>query len=124
MIKFRAWDTTNKEFVNDVMIDLSGKVYYNDKINIYSQWREVVNIITLRYTGLNDKNGKEIYVGDIIKLKIDDKNLYIVEFSLGSFVLCSDFGEDYIIGNIKTNYIEIVGNVHQNPELLEKVKKI
>lgn len=135
MIKFRAWDKKTQRWIKP---SFDGDILVGDHSVVAKHWKpnrgyyvfdkyetlDDDNVIVMQYTTLNDKNSKEIYVGDIVRLRGDNENLFIIEFSLGSFVLCSDFSEDYIIGNIKTNYIEIVGNIYENPELLEKVKKI
>lgn len=81
----------------------------------------------LQYTGLKDKNDVEIYEGDIIrvnKLTYDKNNEFntfigIVEFYKGCFhmsiqkMLLLSYGED----------VEIIGNIYENPELLEQIWK-
>lgn len=80
-----------------------------------------------QYTGLLDKNGTRIFEGDIVST--DTKRPYlIVEFRDGCFMFnCNDGGEDYydimlpILKEPQTvyNYGEVIGNIHDNPELLE-----
>ena len=68
----------------------------------------------MQFTGLKDKNGKEIYEGDIVGSKLYDgtKKNYVVEFKDGSFVVgLTELGkwiEDVIV----------IGNIYENPELL------
>lgn len=109
-IKFRAWDTTNKKFTKDIMIDLVGNVYCNDRLNIYSQWREVVNIKLMQSTNLFDKNGKEIFEGDIVKRFEEDEQ--------PGQVIWNDF--NCRAWNEKD--LEIIGNIYENPELLKNKK--
>lgn len=103
------------------------------------------DFIIMQYTGLKDKNGKEIYEGDIIcHVNYIDKPKYIIRFGIG-YIDASDF-EDYSIKingfyleSIKKkkdeygygyppsimniyDYSEVIGNIYENPELLE-VKK-
>lgn len=80
--------------------------------------------VLMQYTGLKDKNGKEIYEGDIVKLIADscrgDKfKPFIagyVSFRSGSFYITDNAvsrfrWEDYIV--------EVIGNIYENPELLD-----
>ena len=79
-----------------------------------------------QYTGLLDKNGKRIFEGDIVSTDITRPYL-IVEFRDGCFMFnCNDGGKDYydimlpILEDAQTEYKygEIIGNIHDNPELL------
>ena len=80
-----------------------------------------------QYTGLMDKNYKRIFEGDIVSTDIARPYL-IVEFRDGCFMFnCNDGGKDYydimlpILEDAQTEYKygEIIGNIHDNPELLE-----
>lgn len=68
-----------------------------------------------QYTGLRDKNNKEIYEGDIVKYFYDTPS--VVEFVQGAFKLKRDCCFDtfsYLEGEV-----EVIGNIYENPELLE-----
>lgn len=70
-----------------------------------------------QFTGMTDKTGKKIFEGDIIKWIDSDGNNRIdkVLFSNGGFHLCNIY---YNIGGYKGNSLEVIGNIHDNKELL------
>ena len=83
------------------------------------------------FTGLKDKNGKEIYDGDIIQFLLPDwtwSNPQMVQYCHSSFVTKSGnlwglgFDPD-IVHDEKLEYLEVIGNIYENPELLETETK-
>lgn len=76
-----------------------------------------------QFTGLHDKNGKEIYEGDICSTyNIDEPSNLVdtVVFHDGSFVFQNDYKLSIEIRGFKKDYIEVIGNIHENPELTTK----
>jgi len=70
------------------------------------------------YTGLRDKNGVEIYEGDIIRLDSWEPSVYKIDFDRGAFYIAKADGEE--VGDIKyAERAEVIGNTYENPELLK-----
>lgn len=80
-------------------------------------------IIVMQYTSLKDKDEKEAFEGDIVD--VGKGNIYFIEFRYGEFRLYSfrarNNGEEYSISiGAYLKDSEIIGNIYQNPKLLEK----
>lgn len=125
MIKFRAWDNRYKEYIKNVMVDGRGKVYFDDGVAT----QDDLDIHVEQFTGLKDVNGKEIYEGDIIKSIPNDPLFELSKFGVVTRSRI-DLKWCYESGNIEYNIwasgryrsYEVIGNVHDNPDLLEEEK--
>lgn len=123
-IKFRAWDKEQKEWV---------KYSITDNIPIFchntSRWKtdkEGERFILCQYTGLKDKNDREIYEGDIVRNFGSD---YVPVYTKGIYMALNTeqlkYPEEHRQLSTQFNVIwrngcEIVGNIYENPELLEE----
>lgn len=117
--KYRAWDRETKS------MNGMAEIYRNRKQEIELHPRDE-NIILMQSTGLRDKNGKEIFEGDILSVETDEENVK-VEVSWDSkhalFVFESKkYNEKEPLAELfeDNSYpFKIVGNIWENPELLE-----
>jgi uncharacterized phage protein (TIGR01671 family) len=121
-IKFRIWSEREKEMIcnsSNIFISLEGKIWISDyRIKDYS---EISDYGLMQYTGMKDKNGIEIYEYDIVKTPAGywrdnfiKANVGIIEYlDMEFFVTCP------IPEYCQFNEFEIIGNIYENPELLE-----
>lgn len=144
VIKFKAWNHEDKEMIQDVhdgmMIQMnSGQLGFYDDDGAFQECRYKI----LQFTGMMDKNGKDIYEGDICRVLYTDwpsktdgdtrpikqymqdiSNIGCVEFvdCMWSFHFISDVHGDDWYGSFHVGahgMIEVIGNIFETPELLE-----
>lgn len=104
-IKFRAWDGKD-------MVYCPFSPYNNDTVDINEQFRclQVNGLKLMQFTGLHDRNGKEIYEGDILEFA-SFGGRYTVEYKVALM--------GFFPAEAARNQCEIIGNIYENPDLLK-----
>lgn len=119
-IKFRAYHKERKEIFEIASIDFKEKkaALSNGVIKLLNV--DFKQFELLQYTGAKDKNDKEIYEGDIVILNdTEEENRCVVKYKYGSYILIDgDLKED--LSNVEAKFLEVVGNVYENKNLLEE----
>ena len=119
-IKFRVWDTQLYVMFDDKKDAELGDAYeplWNLKCVRGGKLSYPLGII-MQYTGLKDKNGKEIYEGDIVLYK---KLISVVEWMWYMWIFkhkdMGDMAQDHVVASSHSS-VKIIGNIHENPDLL------
>ena len=124
-IKFRAWDQ------DEQMMLTSFNVFQEDDNGFHAGYKnslgDWVTLELMQFTGLKDKNGKEIYEGDIVRRRAtEDGNGYekgditvegVVCYVAPAFILHR--GISFRIRTDMPDDLEVIGNIHENPKLLK-----
>lgn len=119
-IKFRAWNNEFKEF------NFMSPAYYLGSKGLLDNWPDSEHSVWEQYTGIKDTNDVEVYEGDIIKFHVvmlspDDKVGYVTYYPEYGYSIMLPLGrvlrQEYWASGDK-HTIEVVGNIHEDEELL------
>lgn len=142
MIDFRAWDKKKNEIVDVMDIDFAGKkvgvcnipkrMFKDGRLHtIHSIERDWSEVELMQSTDLKDKNGVEIYEGDIVKwsrLCLDFRlenyeersDNFVVEWDVYNTGFVLSDGEAFLYKDISAE-LEVIGNIYEDIELLEEI---
>ncbi len=120
-IKFRAWDKRKKIMeYKDILRGITCFYPYQD-INARIAYANSADYILMQYIGLKDKNGKEIWEGDVVKSSLCTGEVFFHKYSWDVKQMPDYLTDD---NSVFFDYsgskdAEVIGNIYQNPELLK-----
>lgn len=122
-LEFRAWWKDTKRFLDcdEWYMTCSGAKYLHYAVMPYKD----DNFIIEQYTGLKDKNGKEIYIGDVVSEHHGDIIGEIVQKPSGEYRIAwlGIYGGDSSL-YYHRSLCEVIGNIHETPGLLVEAKDV
>ena len=138
-ILFKAKRLDNEEWVEGSLVVIHEEDYriatkadvewsYTDRDNYDGVMTCVVPKTICQYTGLTDKNGNKIWENDVVRKSDTNalgwgrvRNCKISFDKLGYWLLTTQYGDGYWLGEFNAEQLEVIGNIFDNPELMERM---
>ena len=120
-LKFRAWSKTEK-----IMSDVKKIDFWNGEIEARCfEETEIEEVVLMASTGVFDKNGKEIFEGDILFGHAGEDFWEVVEFDIeeGKWIRRDIWYNSKLDLSENNQFMEIVGNIYENPDFERKIIK-
>lgn len=118
-LKFRAWSTTHKKMYDRVLAGPGDPCSIVHDGKGWVQFDEVCGKI-MQFTGIFDKNGKEIYEGDI--LLVEGRSIEMIDYGVACFRIVSSNGFKMALEDISHLQIEVIGNVYETPDMIKQAE--
>lgn len=118
-IKFRVWDKLLREMHYIDLCDLAegDDYWYDGETSVWEVMNDATNeqsrYVIQQYTSLKDKNGEEVYEGDILREYSNEVDDWIISYKYGKFIgTCDDVCEDLY----ELSDLEVIGNIYEREE--------
>lgn len=116
-IKFRAWDKEKKEMTANFNFK---EMCFKGIWGLFPYLENFNPDYLMQYTGLKDKNGKEIYEGDIVEVQDMHHQRLEVLSREGRYIRRYINGNTRDLHTINSSWLLVIGNIYENPELLKE----
>jgi uncharacterized phage protein (TIGR01671 family) len=120
-IKFRVWVLKSKQLIQPCYAEIFKDGSFSGGYNYLNS----TECILMQFTGLKDKNGKEIYFGDLMKQERSDiiyevvwyKSAWAIKHKTKNAIWHQEF-----CNGVRLKFYEVIGNIHENPELIKDLQ--